>query len=46
MQIPHTFFRSFIYQSGAIKGSEYLTTRKGWSFRNKLDTSEFESKKT
>ena len=27
------------------KASKYLTTRKGWSFSSKLDTSEFESKK-
>ena len=26
------------------KASKYLTTRKGWSFSSKLDTSEFESK--
>ena len=46
MQISsHHFLGLLSVNQMQYKGSEYLTTRKGWSFSSKLDTSEFESKK-
>ena len=46
-KIPHTFFRSFICQSDAMKRKLIFNNAKvkGRSFSDKLDTSEFESKK-